>query len=375
MSSYTANTPVKIILSYSERLYFEAVVRRATAPQRDVFRARIVLLAARGFNNTQIGQRLSCTRKTVRKWRNRYAESGRAGLADKPRPGRPRIYDEATRAVITAIACELPADRELPLSRFSSAEIHAEAVQELDPCPARSTIAAWLRQAAIRPWTVTSWVTPRDPQFKQKAARICDLYTGMWEDEPLTEGDVLICADEKTGIQARSRRKTPPGPGKSVRLEHRYDRNGATIYQAAFIAGSGKVIAHCVEKNTRANFERLVEKVMTDPICRDADRVFWIMDNGSAHHPATFRWWLQDEYPTAIGLHLPTGASWLNQVELYFSVLTRKTLTGGSFHSVDAVEDRITEFEELWNGNPEPFEWTYTRDDLTTLLERLPTIE
>ena len=218
-------------------------------------------------------------------------------------------------------------------------------------------------------------MTPRDPQFKQKAARVCDLYTGTWEDEPLTERDVIVCADEKTGIQARSRRKTPPGPGKSVRLGHQYDRHGTTIYQAAFIAGTGTVIGHCVDRNTRANFETLVEEVMADPICQNADRVFWILDNGSAHHPATFRWWLEEQYPTAIGLHLPTGASWLNQIELYFSVLTRKSLTGESFHSVDAVQDRITGFEELWNDDPEPFEWTYTREDLTRLLERLPTIE
>jgi len=99
------------------------------------------------------------------------------------------------------------------------------------------------------------------------------------------------------------------------------------------------------------------------------------MDNGSAHHPATFSWWLQEAYPTAIGLHLPIGASWLNQIELYFSVLTRKALTGESFGSVDAVEDRITEFAELWNETPEPFEWTYTRDDLRKLFERVPTIE
>ncbi len=230
MSSHIENTPAKIVLSYSERPYFESVVRRATAPQRDAFRAQIVLLAARGFNNTQISQRLSCTRKTARKWRNWYANSGRAGLADKPRPGRHRIYDKTTRALVTAIACEFPAGRGLPLFRLSSADIHAEAVQELDPCPARSTIADWLKQAVIRPWTVTSWVTPRDPQFKQKAARVCDLYTGTWEDESPTEGDVIICADEKTGIQARSRRKTPPGPGKSVCLEHKYARNGTTVY-------------------------------------------------------------------------------------------------------------------------------------------------
>ena len=129
MSSHTSNTPTKITLSYPECMHFEAVARRATASQRDSFRARIVLLAARGYNNTQIGHRLSCTRKIARKWRNRYAGSGRTGLADKPRPGRPRIYDETTRALVTAIACELPANRGLPLSRFSSADIHAEAAQ------------------------------------------------------------------------------------------------------------------------------------------------------------------------------------------------------------------------------------------------------
>jgi transposase-like protein len=118
MSSCTSNTPTKIILTYSDQQYFEAVVRRATASQRNAFRTRIVLLAARGFNNTRIGEKISCTRKIARKWRNRYAESGRDGLADKPRPGRPRIYDEATRAHITALACELPADRGLPLSIF-----------------------------------------------------------------------------------------------------------------------------------------------------------------------------------------------------------------------------------------------------------------
>src|SRR5699024_4173128 len=97
---------------------------------------------------------------------------------------------------------------------------------------------------------------------------------------------------------------TPPGPGKSVRIGHQYDRNGTTIYQAAFIAGTGGVIGHCVDRNTRVNFETLVDEVMADPICQNADRVFWIVDNGSAHHPATLRWWLKDQYPTAIRVRL-----------------------------------------------------------------------
>ena len=211
MSSQSSSCPAKITFSYAERTYLETVVRRATAPQGEAFRARIVLLAARGYNNTQIAQRLSCTRKTARKWRNRYADSGRAGACRQARPGRPRIYPDSTRALVTAIACELPANRQLPLSRLSSANIHAQTSREVDPCPARSTIAAWLKQAAIKPWTVTSWVIPRDPQFKQKAARVCDLYTGMWEDEPLTDRNVIVCADEKPGYK--------PDPGGKPRRD------------------------------------------------------------------------------------------------------------------------------------------------------------
>jgi transposase-like protein len=119
MSSPPNATPANIILSYLERTHLETIIWKATAPQRDVFQAKIVLLAADGDNNTEIGRKLSCTRKTARKWRNRYAETGRAGLADKSRPGRPRIYPDSTRALITAIACELPANRQLPLSRLN----------------------------------------------------------------------------------------------------------------------------------------------------------------------------------------------------------------------------------------------------------------
>jgi hypothetical protein len=375
MSSRTHSTPTQIALSYPERTHLEAVLRRATAPQREAFRARIVLLAARGYNNTQIAQRLSCTRKTARKWRNRYADAGRAGLADAPRSGRPPIYDDTVRALITALACELPVKRDLPLSRLSITDIHMVAVCEIDPCPSPSTIAAWLKQAAIKPWTCTSWKTPRDPDFAQKAAPVLDLYNGTWNGEDLTDGDVIVCADEKTAIKARSRHRSPPGPGTPLRVDHEYDRHGGCTYQAALIVGTGEVYGRCVTQNTRANFEKLVEEVMEHPICSSADRVFWITDNGTAHHPNTFTGWLKKQYENVEGLHLPTGASWLNQIELYFSVLTRKALTGGSFDSVVDLMHQIAGFEVLWNAVPEPFEWTYTTDDLARLLEKLPAIE
>jgi transposase len=369
------STPIQIRLTRAERNSLEAVVRKATSAQRDVFRTKIILFAADGYNNTEIGRKLSCNRKTARKWRNRYNANGRAGLADKPRPGRPRIYTDHDRATITALACQLPADRDLPLSRLSAADIYELAKQEIVPCPARSTIAAWLKQAAIKPWTYASWVTPKDPQFEQKAAPVLDLYNGLWDDEPLTANDVVICADEKTGLQARSRRRSPPGPNTSLHVEHQYERHGTCTYQAAMIVGTGELIGQCVDRNTRANFEILVEEVMTHPICQRADRVFWITDNGGAHHPNTFTWWLKQQYSNVEGLHLPLGASWLNQIELYFSVLARKALSGDSFASVDAVTDRITGFEHRWNRDPEPFDWTYTNEQLSELLETLPTID
>lgn len=367
-------SPTKITLTAQARNELEAVVRKATSPQREVFRARIVLLAAQGLNNTEIARRLECTRKTVRKWRDRYAHDGRAGLNDEPRPGRPPVYGDVERALVTAIACELPANRGLPLSRLSTGDIHEQVARELVPCPSRSTIAAWLAQAAIRPWTYTSWVTPRDPQFEQKTVPVLDLYNGLWDGEELSERDVVICADEKTGVQARSRRRTPPGPHTPNHVEHQYKRHGTCIYQAALIVGTGEVVGHCVDRNTRANFELLVEEVMTHPICLAADRVFWILDNGSAHHPNTFTWWLKQQYGDVEVLHLPTGASWLNQMELYFSVLTRKALAGESFPSVSALRNRIDGFEDRWNRTPTPIEWTYTSEQLTQLLEAKPAI-
>ena len=366
--------PVKITLTAQDRLDLEAVTRKATSPQREVSRARIVLRAAAGLNNTEIARQLQCTRKTVRKWRARFAERGRAGLTDEPRPGRPPIYDDTDRAAIIALACELPATRQLPLSRLSYSDIHAEVSRELNPCPSRSTIAAWLAQAAIRPWTYTMWVTPRDPRFEQKAAPVLDLYNGLWDSKELSKRDVVICADEKTGIQARSRRRTPPGPHTPNHVEHRYKRHGTCVYQAALIVGTGEVIGHCIDRNTRANFEILVEEVMEHPICQQADRVFWIIDNGGAHHPNTFTRWLKKQYDNIEGLHLPLGASWLNQIELYFSVLTRKALAGESFSSVSALRDRIDGFEDRWNRAPTPVEWTYTSEQLTQLLEAQPAI-
>jgi len=156
---------------------------------------------------------------------------------------------------------------------------------------------------------------------------VLDLYHGLWKREELTDNDVVICIDEKTGIGARYRHQSPPRPGSSLRSEHEYKRHGGCNYQNALIVGTGEVYGHYVASNTRANFERLVKNLMKHPIYQYADRMFWVTDNGKANHPNTFPRWAKKQYNNVKCLHLSVRASWLNQIELYFSILTLKSVS------------------------------------------------
>jgi len=221
-----------ITLTRKERRELERTVRRATAAQRDVQRAKIALLVAEGWGNAAIARALGCAENTVRRWRRRFAERRREGLEDRPRSGRPRTYDDRARTVVKGIACELPATRGLPLSRLSLADLHGEVRRELRPCPSRSTIGRWLREDAIKPWQHRMWVTPRAPDFYVKASRVLDLYHARWRGKPLAEGDVVLCGDEKTCLQVLRRAvpTRPPAPGCPARVEHEYTRHGVLVY-------------------------------------------------------------------------------------------------------------------------------------------------
>lgn len=237
-----------------------------------------------------------------------------------------------------------------------------------------STIWRWLHQDAIRPWYHRSWIFPRDPLFALKANRILDLYARVWNEEPLKQDEFVISADEKTSIQAR-RRKHPtaaPRPHQPMRVEHEYDRCGAWAYMAALDVHHARVFGRCEPTTGIAPFHRLVQQVMTRPPYHEARRVFWIVDNGSSHRGAAAIARLKRLFPRLTLVHEPVHASWLNQIEIYFSILQRKVLSPNDFPCLDALAQRLLDFQHYWEATAKPFEWKFTRQDLANLLSKCP---
>jgi len=272
---------------------------------------------------------------------------------------------------IKALACELPTGRGLPFSRFSCRDIAREAVtQGIVASISGTTVWRWLSEDAIRPWSYRSWIWPRDPQFAPKAARVLDLYHGMWEGKPLGDEAYVICADEKTSIQAR-RRKAPtvaPRAGRAGRCEHEYERRGALAYMAAWDVHRAKVFGLCDVTTGIKPFQGLVDLVMGQEPYRSARRVFWITDNGSSHRGKRSSDRLSGWYENAILVHTPVHASWLNQVEIYFSVVQRKVLSPNDFAGLPALEHSLLAFQEYYEQIAEPFQWQFTRQDLDNVL-------
>ena len=275
---------------------------------------------------------------------------------------------------VKAMACELPSQNGQPLSRYSGSDLVREITgRGLVASISGRTVWRWLDQDAIRPWQHRSWIFPRDPQFQSKAERVLDLYQGLWEGQPLKAGDFVISADEKTSIQARLRlhQSLPPQPGQAMRVEFEYERGGALAYLAAWDVRRAKIFGRCESTTGIKPFGRLVGQVMEQkPYCQ-ARRVFWIVDNGSSHRGAAAVERLQKKYPNLILVHLPVHASWLNQVEIYFSVVQRKVLTPNDFVSLSQVAQRLFAFQQLYEQSARPFEWKFTRADLRDLMLKL----
>ncbi len=236
-----------------------------------------------------------------------------------------------------------------------------------------ATLWRWLSQDALRPWRHRSWIFPRDPAFAAKAGRILDLYERRWQGLPLGPRDYVLCADEKTSIQVRRRCQPtlPPRPGRPMYVEHEYEQGGAWAYLAAWDVHRAKVFGRCEATTGIAPFERLVAQVTRHEPYRSARRVFWIVDNGSGHRgqPAAAR--LQARWPQATLVHTPIHASWLNQIEIYFSIVQRKVLAPNDFRSLTAVKDRLLRFQTHYEATTTPFQWTFRRRDLYRLLAKL----
>ncbi|MDX1647117.1 MAG: IS630 family transposase [Longimicrobiales bacterium] len=262
-------------------------------------------------------------------------------------------------AEVKALACELPAKLGLPLSRFSRSELRrhviaAGIVAEISGV----TIWRWLREDALRPWSRRSWISPRDPDFAEKAGRVLDLYHRRFEGRALRDDEFVICADEKTQIPIRTRLHpiTPPGPGRPIRVEHEYRRHGVCAYIAAWDVHRARLFGDVVTKISIPAFDTLVARVMSDEPYRSARRVFWIVDNGTIHRGQCAVDRLHAQHDNLTLIHLPKHASWINQIEIYFSILQRKALTPADFSSENAVATRILGFQDHYEAIAEPFE-------------------
>jgi len=287
-------------------------------------------------------------------------------VAEKP------LFPPLDQALIQAMACEVIAETKLPLSRQSLADLVGRARTTLGKEISRSTVWRMLHEAAIKPWQHESWLFPRDPRFAEKAGPILDLYGGIWEGELLGKKDFVLSMDEKTSIQARRRchEEMPPEPGQTRRIETEYERKGALQYLAAWDVRRGMILGRCAAKTGIKPFGELVDQVLGQAPYDGAERLFFIVDNGSSHRgrASVERMRLRDK--RVILVHTPVHASWLNQVEIYFSIIQRKVLTPNDFANLDAIRVRLALYEELSNRTPRPFKWKFTRQDMLAWLKR-----
>ncbi len=367
------SSPYVIVLSGEEEAVLVARARSARGQYRDRLRAAIVLAAAAGASNAAIAVEAGVCPDTVRKWRRRFAAGRLPGLKDAPRSGRPPVFTAAGRAEAVALACALPAGSGVPLSKWSCPELARELAARCQVAASASTIRRWLAGDALKPGQHRSWISVRDPDFAVKAARVLDLYAGIWDGGPLGSNDYVICADEKTSIQARCRchPALPPGKARAMRVQHDCKRRGALACLAAWDVHRGQVTGRCEHTTGITPFSRLVRQVMSAEPYASADRVFWIVDNGSSHRGAASIKRMTRAWPNAHLIHLPVHASWLDQAEIYFSVIQRKVISPDDFTSLDQIRDRLAASEIRYNAIARPFSRKFTRTGPDDLLHRI----
>lgn len=363
-----------VTLTASDRNRIKQMAYGHKTAYRDRQRATIVLAAARGRSNARIAAETRMHVDTVRLWRGRFAAGGLIALADRKRSGRPTRFTPVQAAEVKALACQLPAEAGAPLARWSCPELAREAVTRgIAETISASTVRRWLAADALKPWQYRSWIFIRDPDFQAKAARILDLYAGTWQGEALGPDEYVISSDEKTSIQARCRchPTLAPGQARAMRVNHEYARGGAVAYLCAYDVHRAEVSGRCEASTGIVPFMALVDQVMAQEPYASAKRVFWVVDNGSSHRGQASIDRLTKAYPHAVLVHTPVHASWLNQVEIFFSIVQRKVVAPNDFTDLDQIRDRLRAFETRYNAAAQPFQWKFTTTDLEDLLARL----
>ena len=346
--------PAKCIeVPREDRAELERVVRSATEQVRMVERAQIVLYAAEGHSAAVIGRMVGCATVTAQKWRSRYEREGIAGLFDLPRPGKPLTYSCEDRARLIAKACTRPPDTPAGQrrERWSYDELAAEVGMS------SSHAHTILARADVKPHLTDYWVLSdfTDPQFEQRLKEVCGLYVNP------PENVLVVSIDEKTGIQAKAPTKpdAPAAPGKPPRREHEYTRNGTQCLFACLKVKEGDVLGMPSKTRNRHDLIRFLDRCDQEIPVVEGQQIVAVSDNLSTRRTEEVQEWLQ-EHPRWRFQFTPTHASWLNQVEIFFSILHKRLLKHGAFTSEHDLAEQMLAFIETYNQAAKPFKWTYT---------------
>src|SRR5277367_4842382 len=341
-------------LSEDERVELRSLAARRNTAQALALRARIVLSCAEGAQNKQVAARLQVDPATVGKWRRRFVEHRLDGLRDEPRSGAPRTIDDARiEAVIVRTLESVPADA----THWSSRGMARQSGLSV------STVQRIWRAFGLQPHRLGSFKLSTDPDFVAKVRDVVGLYVS-----PPAHA-VVLCVDEKSQIQAldRSQPMLPMRPGQPARRSHDYKRHGTTSLFAALDIATGRIIGKCYGRHRAKEFRKFLDEIEA-AVPDDLD-VHLVMDNYATHKTPLIRKWLARRPRWHVHL-TPTSASWLNQVERFFALLTDKQIRRGAHRSLDALHDTITSFIERHNADPKPFRWTKSADDILASIER-----
>lgn len=367
----------KIKLSGKEKQELRQAKKKGRKNARLVIRILIILWADAGKTLVQTAELLGCCEQTVLNQRKRFlerrSEGSVAALLDLPRSGRPVTYGAKERAQVVAIVCETLQEHKLPLSRFSITDLQRIVVKEEGLAQlSHASLGRILNQNALKPWQYRHWLFPRDPDFVAKACVVLDLYAGFWQGQRLGLDEYLLSADEKSiQVLARCHPSLLASPGHQQRVEFEYKRLGTVAYHAAWDVFRAKIFGRVAPNTCIATFNQLLELVMTQQPYQSSARTFWIVDGGCAHHPSTFPARLQRLYPNAVAVSLPTHSSWLNQIEIYFSIVQRKVLTPMDVTDELSLTSRLLDFQDYYQETAKPFSWKFTTADLKKRLEAL----
>jgi transposase len=347
VADMAAHPAAPLAVSESEAEALRAMTRAGTTEQRMAMRARIVLRAAEGAANVQVADELDVSIPTVLLWRRRFKERGLEGLADAPHPGRPRTYGRDVRERILAETLSPP---EGGATHWSTRRL-AKRVGV-----SAATVGRVWQEGRLKPHRTETFKYSRDPELVAKVTDVVGLYL-----QPPARA-IVLSVDEKTQIQAldRTQPMLPLRPGQVERQTHDYKRHGITSLFAALEVGTGRVTTETRERHTGADFLAFMRLVARAYPRRE---VHVILDNVSTHKTPEVQEWLA-RHKRFVFHFTPTSASWMNQVETWFSVLTRQAIRRGSFESVRALVAAIERFTREWNAGATPFTWVKTADQI-----------